>query len=88
MSQWSDKRNDRVESVMSFYEIESGLSTLITPAERKREEAASMMRLRAKLKELNACGLALTLPPDDGEDIDTILDTIVDDSRDVHSVRV
>lgn len=54
---------------MSFYEIETGLSTILHGVEMRKEDRANMaLRLKAKLAELRACGVDMALMEDDEED--------------------
>ena len=53
---------------MSFYDIESGLSTLLTGADRRKDDRAALaVKLKAKLRELQACGLDVEFDDDAGE---------------------
>jgi len=50
---------------MSFYDIESGLSTLLQGVDRRKDDRAAVAaKLKAKLRELKACGLAVELDDD------------------------
>ena len=50
---------------MSFYDIETGLSTLLQGADRRRDDRAALAsKLKAKLRELQACGLAVEFDDD------------------------
>lgn len=53
---------------MSFYDIESGLSTLLTGVDRRKDDRAALaVKLKAKLRELQACGLEVDFEDDDSE---------------------
>ena len=47
---------------MSFYEIESGFSTILQGGDRKAADQAAFERLKSKLIELRSCGLRVELP--------------------------
>jgi len=49
---------------MSFYEIESGFSTILQGGDRKAADQAAFLRLKNKLQELRDCGLDLVMPTD------------------------
>jgi hypothetical protein len=51
---------------MSFYDIETGLSTLTAGADRRKDDAALAVKLKAKLRELQACGLEVEFEDDVG----------------------
>jgi hypothetical protein len=49
---------------MSFYEIESGFTTMLQGVDRKAADRAAFERLKSKLLELRDCGLDLEMPSD------------------------
>jgi hypothetical protein len=49
---------------MSFYEIESGFSTILQGGDRKAADQAAFERLKSKLLELRDCGLDVVMPVD------------------------
>jgi len=55
---------------MSFYDIETGLSTLLTGVDRGKDERAALaVKLKAKLRELQACGLVVDFDDDAEPDV-------------------
>ena len=58
---------------MSFYEIESGLSSLVQGVDRKKADQAAHLRLKRKLQELRDCGLNVDLSIDADEADDDIV---------------
>ena len=51
---------------MSFYDIETGLSALLHGADRRKDDRAMLAtKLKAKLRELQAAGLVVSLDDDD-----------------------
>jgi hypothetical protein len=52
---------------MSFYDIETGLSTLTAGADRRKDDVALAVKLKAKLRELRACGFEVEFDDDAGE---------------------
>ena len=53
---------DLVESRMSFYEIESGFSTMLQGIDRKKADQAAFERLKSKLLELRSYGIDVEMP--------------------------
>ena len=64
----------------SFYEIESGFSTMLQGIDRKKADFAANQRLRAKLLELQSCGLVIDLPQD-ATDIDDDIGGVLSEPR-------
>jgi len=53
---------------MSFYDIETGLSTLLQGVDRRKDDRAALAtKLKAKLRELQACGLAVDVDDDEAD---------------------
>ncbi len=52
---------------MSFYEIESGFSTMLQGVDRKAADRAAFERLKSKLLELRECGIDVEMPADINE---------------------
>jgi len=53
---------------MSFFDIETGLSTLLQGVERRKDDRALLAaKLKSKLRELEACGLVVAFDEDDTE---------------------
>lgn len=61
---------------MSFYEIASSYAPLLHGSDRRAEDVAARARLRVKLAELKAAGVALELPMDDDETDGDVLDIL------------
>jgi len=50
---------------MSFYDIETGLSTSLQGSDRRKDDRVALAsKLRAKLRELRACGLDVEFDED------------------------
>jgi hypothetical protein len=53
---------------MSFYDIETGSTTAVPGADRRKDDRAALAaKLKAKLRELQACGLPVDFEADEGD---------------------